>query len=563
MLQSLYIENIAVIEKAEIAFGRGFNVLTGETGAGKSMVIDAINAILGQRASKDLIRTGSDRAFVSACFADLSSQVEQSVEALGFSLEEDGTLLIQREISASGKGMCRVNGRPCAVSALRDLGALLIGIHGQHESMELLSSQTHMRYVDCMGDLHQMLAEYQDAYRAMRKIKEELNAVSMDEGEKARRMDLLQFQIDELEAAHLRPGELEELQQQKNQMLNSEKIASLIAQARTLLSGEDGYSTSALQEVQDAAEYLTAAVEYFAALGPLAQRVAALGLELEDCVDELRSETYHLEYNPRELEQIELRLDTLYRLSRKYGATEEEMLAYLDQCKTEWSGIQLSDERRQELQQDYEQAKDQVVHLAAALSNARSKAATQFCKQVKEELTFMDMPSVVFTVEQRRVSCNATGCDEMEFLISVNPGESPRPLSKIASGGELSRIMLAIKNVLSQYDVVDTMIFDEVDNGISGSAAQKVGVKLKQVAAQKQVICVTHLAQIAALGDVHFKIAKQVKDGRTFTEITPLTLNERKYELARIIGGVKVTDLTLKNAEEMLALAASVFQNAN
>lgn len=558
MLQSLYIENIAVIEKAEITFGTGFNVLTGETGAGKSMVIDAINAILGQRASKDLIRTGSDRAFVSACFSDLSAAVEQAIAAMGFSLEEDGTLLVQREISISGKGSCRVNGRPCAVSVLRDLGALLIGVHGQHESIELLSPQTHMRYVDCMGDLHQMLAEYQVAYRDMRKIKESLNSVSLDEGEKARKIDLLQFQIDELEAANLRIGELDELQQQKNQMLNSEKIASLVTQARTLLSGGDGFSSSALQEVQDAAEALTAAAEYFAALTPLAQRIEALGLELDDCVNELRSDAYDLEYDPQALEQIELRLDLLYRLSRKYGATEEEMLAYLDQCKTELSGIQLSDEKRQELQQEYEQAKEQVVRLAAALSSARSKAAKQFCKQVKEELTFMDMPSVVFTVEQRRVSCNATGCDEMEFLISVNPGEAPRPLSKIASGGELSRIMLAIKNVLSHYDVVDTMIFDEVDNGISGSAAQKVGVKLKQVAASKQVICVTHLAQIAALGDVHFKIAKQVKSGRTFTQITPLTLEERKVELARIIGGVKVTDLTLKNAEEMLHLAASV-----
>lgn len=554
MLSHLYIENVAVIERAEIFFHRGLNVLTGETGAGKSIVIDAIGAILGQRTPRDLVRTGARSALISAQFEEVSPEIQEALKKFGCSAEEDGSLLLQREISAEGKGSCRVNGRPVAVSTLKEIGALLINIHGQHESYELLSPERHITYLDKMGDLLPLLAEYRKSFQELRKIKEELDAVCLDESEKERRMDLLNYQINELEAASIKPGEREVLSEQRTLYLNSERVANNLHRARSSLEGEEN-NGSAIDRLSDAVSALEDASYFFPKLEKTLCRIRDALYELEDCSSELEDASDALEYDPAELAQIEDRLDLLYRLSRKYGENEEEMLAFLEQAKKEYEEIELSDQRRMELESHFEKVKEEAKALARTLSQKRLETAKEFTRRVREELSFLNMPGVSLSVASERCPLNFFGCDKIEFLFSTNPGEPPKPISKIASGGELSRIMLAVKNVLADKDAISTLIFDEVDTGVSGSAAQKVGLKLCAVSRSRQVLCVTHLAQIAALGRHHYLIAKYVKDGRTFTEVKELDFEGRKRELARIIGGVSVTELTLRSAEEMLFFA--------
>ena len=556
MLTQLYIENIAVIEKATIDFQSGFTILTGETGAGKSMIIDAIHAILGERTSKDIIRNGASSAYVSAMFQDVPISVRKTLQDLGYEVEENNSLLIQRMISLEGKTACKLNGRPATVSTLKQIAPMLIHIHGQHESYFLLSMDLHGQYIDKMGELEGTVKEYQSAYHKMKQIRDQWKACQMDEAEKARKMDLLQYQIQELEQADIQVGEWEELIERKNGYLHRERIMEGLFSAKRCLEGEPE-ETSTLDAIQEAIGALESIEEHFPAIHSCLERLQDVRYALEDAQEELRDVTNDIEYQPEELEQIEERLDQLYRLSRKYGDSEEAMLKFLEECRTQWQQIQLSEEHLQKLMEEYEAAKEQAIALARTLSQKRKQTIEWFAKQVKFQLQFLNMPGVRFAVSQERVPLQETGCDKMEFLISTNPGEPLKPLAKIASGGELSRIMLAIKTVLAEKDETHTLIFDEVDTGISGQAAQKVGLKLKEVSKHRQVICITHLAQIASLADHHFLIQKEIRQGKTFTMVKPLDWQGRVAELARIMGGEPITALMLQNAEEMLRSAQS------
>ena len=552
MLCQLFINNIAVIEKASIEFEGGFTVLTGETGAGKSIIIDAIHAVLGERTSKELVRTGTDTASVSALFTGLNSETLTKLQELSMPLEDDGSLLIQREIRLEGRSLCKLNGVPATVSMLRELGALLLNIHGQHESYELLSPEVHMTYVDRFGGLETLLTEYQESYRRLREIQRKLEAFNTDEGEKARRVDLLRYQINELESASIQPGEREELTRQREMIRNSEKIASALERVRLILTGDDE-TNGLLSGITQASSELDKAADYMQDAGEALQKLREAGFLLEDVDAFLQSAT--VDFDPRLLETIEDRLDVLYRLGLKYGDSEEKMLEFLEDCRKELHSIEFSDEEREELEQRYEAEKQQAIELAKRLSGERKRAGKEFTELVKQELSFLNMPNVEFLSEFERVPLTLMGCDKMQFLVSANKGEPPKPMSKIASGGELSRIMLAIKTVLSGKDGVGTLIFDEIDAGISGIAANRVGEKLKEVSKNRQVLCITHLAQIAAQADNHLRISKHIDGGRTFTDVTALDHEGKKQELARIIGGEQITELQLKMAEEMLKKA--------
>ena len=554
MLSQLYIENIAVIEKARIDFKAGFNVLTGETGAGKSILIDSIHAVLGERTSRELVRTGAKSAFVSAVFDDIGSKAVAGLEELGYPLEEDGTLMLQREIGADTKSACRINGRPATVSILRQVGPLLINIHGQHESYGLLSPESHIGYLDSTGLPVEQISEYRCAYEAMRKAKEGFDSCIMDETQKARRMDLLSYQISELEQANLRAGEEEELNRRRTMYRNSEKIAGSISEAQSALDGNEE-SSGAVSAVSAAAQALREARNYLPELSDLAERLEGISYELDDCGSELRSYSAQLEYDPAEIDEVESRLDLLYRLGMKYGGNVGRMLEYLEECRSELEKIRLSDENAEKFREDYKREKKHAEALASEISRWRRNAASDFSGRVRQELQFLDMPNVTFEVHTEQVPLGPSGCDKVEFYISTNPGEPAKPIAKIASGGELSRIMLAIKTVLAGGDEVGTLIFDEVDSGVSGSAAQKIGLKLREVSENRQVVCVTHLAQIAALADTQYLIEKHVEGGRTFTQVLELSEEGRKQELARIMGGTRITPLMLQNAAEMLAMA--------
>ncbi len=554
MLSQLYIENIAVIEKAAIDFHSGLNVLTGETGAGKSIVIDSINAVLGERTSRELVRSGARSAFVSATFSDFGAKAFAKLKELGYEPEDDGTVIIQREINSEGKTICRINGRPATVSLLKEIGSFLITIHGQHESYDLLSPELHIRYIDSMGVSQELLTRYRSAYDEMHRIKSELASYSMDEAQKARRIELLSYQIDELETADLHIGEQEELSGLRTMYLNSEKIAGLLNSAKAAFDGDDSVG-GALAAVSAAASALGEAERYLPELHNVAERVNNMVYDLEDCSAEIRDFSSRLEYDPEELERIEDRLDMIYRLGLKYGNSVENMLDFLAQSKEELNNIQLSDENTARLSEEYKKATLEAQTLAQEISDCRKKTAIVFTDKVKQELKFLDMPNIDFEVEQQNCPLNELGCDKLQFLISTNAGEPAKPIAKIASGGELSRIMLAIKTVLAGKDDIDTLIFDEVDTGISGSAAQKVGLKLREVSGNRQVICVTHLAQIAALAHTQYLIKKHVQANKTYTDVIQLDYDGRKQELARIMGGAQITPLMLENAAEMLDMA--------
>lgn len=551
MLSQLYIENVAVIEKATIEFHKGFNILTGETGAGKSIIIDSMHGILGERTSKDMVRSGAESAFVSGLFTDLTEQAINKLQELGFEPEEDGSVLIHRTIQAEGKSTCRINGRPATVSALKELGKTLMNIHGQHESYHLLSPELHIHYIDESGDLNTLVKEYRSVYQELKQIQSEIGAHATDEAEKLRRIDLLTYQIEELEQANLRENEKEELMERKTTMMHAEKIASAITAAKAALDGDESFDgvlstlTAITASLQDSEQYLPT-------LNPIIQKLHELSYGLEDVSDALREQESQMEFDASELLEIETRLDLLYRLSIKYGQTTEEMLAFLEKCRQELNQINHSEETLIQLNETYEILKEKAIQLAKTLSDKRKKTAEQFTKKVKHELQFLNMPGIEFQVEQERVPLNSNGCDKIQFLISVNPGEPAKPIAKIASGGELSRIMLAIQTVLSAHDDLDTMIFDEVDTGISGSAAQKVGLKLHEVSRYAQVICITHLAQIACLADYHLLIQKQVTENKTYTQVISLSKEAQIKEIARMIGGQAITPLLLQNAQEMI-----------
>ena len=552
MLTQLYIQNIAVIEQASIDFEPGFTVLTGETGAGKSIIIDAIYAVLGERTSKELVRTGAEQASVSALFTDISPQTQQVLRELDIPLEDDGSLLIRREIRPHGRSSCKLNNIPATVSMLRAVGGTLIDILGQHESYKLLSPEVHGTYIDSFAGAYGLLAEYRTAYTALRRIKDELDALESDEGQKSRRMDILRYQIEELEAAQLRVGEQAELTERRDEIRNSERIVRGVGEAVTLLQGDED-NGGAITAVSVAAESLEQAARYAPSLSNVAEHVRDAEYALTDAAAEISDYLDNAMFDANELDEIESRLEVIYRLSLKYGETEEEMLSFLDRARAELSDIEFSDEKKELLLQQYEQKKKEAVTLAKQLSAKRRAACENFSRRVRQELSELNMPGVVFTVEQERTPLTAFGCDRIQFLVSANAGEDPKPMSKIASGGELSRIMLAINTVLSEDSgAAETQIFDEIDTGISGEAANKVGIKLRCVSKNAQVICVTHLAQIAAMADNHLFIVKKQENNKTYTAVHTLTKDARVREIARIIGGDDITPLKLKMAEEML-----------
>lgn len=548
MLSVLHIENIAVIDQADIEFDAGFNVLTGETGAGKSIVIDAISAILGERAYRDVIRTGCDKAFVSAVFRDVAELPWFGENRVDYDPDE---LLIQREIFLDGKNVCRVNGRPVTVALLRGLGRQLIDIHGQHDSQQLFDEANHLRCLDLFAGDGAALEEYQAAFEALQSTRAEMDRLRMDEGEKLRRVETLEFQIREIETAAPKPGEEAELEGRRKRLQNGEKMQSgLRAAADALYGGED--SDGACSLVTDAARALEALCRYDESLEPLRARLSDLGYALQDVTEELRDLRDGLSFSEEELERLEERLDTLHRLKRKYGGDCGEILAYLERSRAELEEIEFAGERLEELEKQAGKQEKAVRRAGLALRTLRQTAAEALSGRILTELTQLDMPKVRFACQFEEQEPAPNGMDGVRFLMSANVGEALKPMSKVASGGELARIMLALKNVLAEQDQVSTLIFDEVDAGVSGQAAQRVGEKLSSVARGKQVLCVTHLAQIAALADTHLRIEKAVRDGRTYTSVTPLDWEGRKREIARIIGGASITETTLKSAEEML-----------
>ena len=550
MLSELYIKNLAVIEKTNIRFEPGLNVFTGETGAGKSIVIDAINAILGQRTSKDIVRTGEDKAVINAVFTELGADVLKTLDDYGYEAE-DGTLMIQREISADGKSSARICGSPVTASVLREIGSHLINIHGQHDNQVLLQPEKHLDILDAFGSVEAEKEADYASYRKLVQLKKEISQIDTDESEKERKADLLRYQIQEIQSAALQPGEEETLENDKKALLNYSNILENLQTAYAALFGNDDM-IGAADGVSEASDALSEAAEYDDNIGELSEKLTDLSYQLSDVAQEVSSLLQNMEYDPRQLDEIEERLDLLFKLKRKYGDSVEKIQAYLATAQEELEGIELSDERLTELKAQEQQELMLARELAEQLSVRRREAAERLVTQITSELQFLDMPNVKLTVDFKKTPLRVNGKDEVEFFISTNPGEPPKPISKIASGGELSRIMLAIKNALADKDNVPTLIFDEVDTGISGRAAQKVGLKLKSVAKNRQVVCVTHLAQIAALGDNHFLIRKDFTEDKTYTNVHKLDFEGRKQEIARIIGTDQITDLTLKNAEEML-----------
>lgn len=552
MLSNLQIENIAVIKSASIDFENGFNVMTGETGAGKSIVIDSLNAILGERTSRELIRSGADSASVCAEFQNVGDNVKNELEKLG--IEKDDTLIVSRKLTPDGKNVCRINGMPATVSMLKALGVQLVNIHGQLDNQSLLSPETHCSFIDKLAGSGRELKEFKELYSLYIKKKNELKSLNTDVNEKNRRLDILNYQIEEIQKADIRPGEKDELTEKLGFLRNAEKVLDLLHTAYAALNG-DGEMPGAADIAADAASKLLSAADYSSDFTETANGVNDAAMNLSAYTEELRDKIYSLDYDPNETERAEERLDVIYRLSQKYGDSEEDILAYLENAEKERDALSFSDERAEQLRAETEKAYNEALAAAKKLSEIRIEAGKKFSADVERELAFLDMPSVKFIVNDSVGELYENGIDNIEFLLSANAGEEPKPLSKIASGGELSRIMLAIKCVLSELDDIDTLIFDEIDSGVSGRAALKIAAKMKELSKTHQVICVTHLAQIAAFADEHKLISKEEKDGRTYTCIASLDYNGRKYELARIMGGLTVTQSILNSAEELLSSA--------
>ena len=547
MLSILHIENIAVIECADIAFDAGFNVLTGETGAGKSIVIDAISAILGERAYRDMIRTGTNKASVRGIFTNVPELpwfAENGVEY-------DPETVIQREVYLDGKNVCRVNGCLVTVSILRKLGIQLINIHGQHDSASLFDENNHLQFLDAFAENQTLCDHYAEKFFEVTELRRQIARLHMDESEKLRRMETLKYQIEEISKANLQTGEDEALEQRRKILQNAEKLSDGIHTAVDCLYGGDD-SDGAASLLAEAERELARLARYTDAYNDLHEKVADLMYQVQDAAEELREARDDLSYSADELEQIESRLDVIHRLRRKYGGNCEEILQYLENAQKELDEIAFADDHIARLKAKCEKAEKQAWEAALQLRNNRVAAAKTLSQRILSELSQLDMPRVQFTCNFTETELTVSGADMLAFYMSANAGEALKPLSKVASGGELARIMLAMKNVLAEQDQVATLIFDEVDTGVSGRAAQKVAEKLRSVAKTKQVLCVTHLPQLAALANTHLLIAKEERQGRTYTSVTPLDLEGRKRELARIIGGANITETTLKSAEEML-----------
>lgn len=547
MLNLLHIENIAVIESADISFGTGFNVLTGETGAGKSIVIDAISAILGERAYRDMIRTGEEKASVRAVFSQVAPLDWFSENGVPY----DRETVIQRDIFLDGKNVCRVNGTLVSVTMLRKLGIQLMNIHGQHDSASLFDEENHLIFLDDFSSNQALREAYQEKYQAVAALRREIQRMTMDEGEKLRRMETLQYQIAEIEKAELEPGEDEALEERRKLLQNAERLSKGMDEAVEALYGgeESDGAAGLLTQAEHALGRLSRFSDSFTSLH---ERVTDLMYQVRDAAEEAKDMRDDLSYSADELEQIESRLDVIYRLRKKYGTTCQEILDYLEKARKELADIEFADDRLEKLKQKQQKAEKEAWAAAEALRQNRRENAEIMSARILQELKELDMPRVQFSCQFRELELQPNGADAVAFYLSANAGEALKPLSKVASGGELARIMLSMKNVLAEKDQIATLIFDEVDTGVSGRAAQKVAEKLRKLAQHKQVLCVTHLPQMAALADTHMLISKCERDGRTYTSVTPLDTEGRKRELARIIGGTHITETTLKSAEEML-----------
>ena len=556
MLSTLHIENIAVIEQAEIAFDSGFNVLTGETGAGKSIVIDAISAILGERASREMIRTGAQKAFVSAIFSGVPELPWFAENQIPYEPE----LGISREIFADGKNSCRVSGKPVTVSTLRKLGVQLIQIHGQNDSQQLFDEATHIGYLDLYAHDEALLADYRQAYDKVSVVQQEIRRLSMDESEKLRLVETLKFQIDEIERAELQSGEEDELLERRKVLQNAEKLTDAMEAAVSALYGDET-SDGAAAMIANAAHALERVSRVSDEMRQLSGKLNDLMYTAQDIADELRDKKDDLTYSADELEQIEERLDTLHKLKRKYGV--EDVIAFCEKAKRQLDEVEFASDRIEQLQKKLSALQTAMQEKGMALSAARKMAAEKLQAAISSELMQLDMPKIQFVCEFSAQQPQENGLDAVRFLMSANVGESLRPLSKVASGGELARIMLAMKNVLAAEDSVGTMIFDEVDAGVSGRAAQKVAYKLWTVAKGRQVLCVTHLPQIAAMADTEFTVEKRVENGRTYTSVLRLDVAGRRQELARLTGGSMITETTLAGAAELLRLAEQTKKGAS
>ncbi|MBO5896699.1 MAG: DNA repair protein RecN [Clostridia bacterium] len=555
MLSVLKIQNIAIIESAEIEFSRGFNVLSGETGAGKSIILDSINAILGFRTSRELIRTGESQAQVVALFSDIGDNVKAKLEELSLPVDPDGGLLVSRVIGAE-KNICKVNNTLTTVAVLRDLGAELMSIHGQQDNRELLDSETHISYIDALIDDDSLLLEYKESYDKLCAVNSQIKKLSGDKESIARKRDILSYQIDEIEKAELNPGEWEQLKERRNELQNFEKIQAGLYGAYDALNGGDSYH-GAVEMVSGAFRELNSVASFSQNLQELSQKLGDIYYELQDVAETVRDSVNEDGFSQAELEAVETRISLIYNLSKKYGETEEDILTFLENAKTELDEISFSDERLLELKEEVKAIEKKTRALAEEISAKRKATAEVFSQNVCQELKFLDMPHIQFLVDFKEVPLCENGIDSAEFLISANVGEEPKPLTKIASGGELSRTMLALKTIMADKDKIETMIFDEIDTGVSGRAALKVASKLKQVSCGKQVLCVTHLGQLMAYADSHYLIEKAARDGKTYTSVTLLDMAGRKGEIARITGGGTVTDIQLANAEQMIMDARS------
>lgn len=547
MLRTLDIENIAVIEKASVDFGPGLNVLTGETGAGKSIVVDSINAIMGERTSRELVRHGTESAGVSAYFDNIDDLTAARLKELDIELDENNSILLSRKISAGGKSLCKVNGKAVTASMLREISSLLINIHGQHDSQALLNPDLQYQYIDILLKDSEILAEYKASFKKLISVRRRLKALTVDETDKERQLELLNFQIDELTAADIKLGEREELTKKRALIQNSEAISAALKLVLSSLNGDEENAG-----IKQACEDVGRELIRFDEAKELYEIFSEITDKLETAKDKAQQLIDSVDFSEEERERVDERLDMLYDFSNKYGATEAEMLEYLDNAIEKKNAILFSDEELDRLNKEYDRLLGETVALADRLSAERKRTAHSFEQSVKSELEFLDMPKLSFVVSFGKGNLSSNGYDKIEFLISANPGEPPKPLSKIASGGELSRIMLAIKNIIAYNDTIGTLIFDEIDAGVSGRASQKIGLKLKAVSKNTQVICVTHSAQIASNADEHFLIEKKFTENNTFTSVTPLDFEGRKKELARIMGGLEITDALLQSAQELL-----------
>jgi len=547
MLKTLDIENIAVIEKASVNFSGGLNVLTGETGAGKSIVVDSINAIMGERTSRELVRYGANNAYVSAYFDDICDSALNKLKKFDIELEEDNSLLITRKISANGKSLCKVNGKTVTVSMLKEICSYLVNVHGQHDSQALLNPDLQYNYIDMLLEDKSVLSDYKETFKKLISVRRKLKSFAKDEDNKESLLELLNFQIEELEKADIKVGEREELTQKRALIQKSEDIIKSLNLAISVINGDDENIG-----IEQACADVSRTLFKFDETKDVYDVFNDINDKLELAKDKAEALLLSIDFSPEEIEMIDEKLDLYYKFSNKYGQTEQEMLDYLEKAKEKRNSILFADEELNRLNEEYENLLNITVKLADKLSVERKKTAKIFEEKVKQELAFLDMPKMQFYVDFNKGNLSSTGYDKIEFLISANPGEPPKSLSKVASGGELSRIMLAIKNIISYNDTIGTLIFDEIDTGVSGRASQKIGLKLKSVSKNTQVICVTHSAQIASNADEHFLIQKKFNDNKTFTCVTPLDFEGRKQELARIMGGLEITDTLLQSAEELL-----------